>query len=146
MDVPLKEVQDRDPKGLYAKVAAGELKHFTGVADPYEAPDNAELVIKNHEMTIQQSVDVILRKLREEGCLVGGPSLPNGLPYPDGDELIDLHVPNEERAAKSAEAETLPKVLLTDIDVNWLQTIGEGWAAPLKVEAHMLYAFHRYFG
>ena len=31
-----------------------------------------------------------------------------------------------------AEAETLPKALLTDIDVNWLQTVAEGWAAPLK--------------
>jgi len=132
MDVPLKEVQDRDPKGLYAKVASGELKHFTGVDDPYEAPENAELVIKNHELTIQQSVDVIMRKLREEGCLVGGPSLPHGLPYPDGDELIDLHVSDADRPKKTAEAETLPKVLLTDIDVNWLQTIGEGWAAPLK--------------
>ena len=132
MDVPLKEVQDRDPKGLYAKVAAGELKHFTGVDDPYEAPENPELRIKNHELSIQESVDIIMRKLREEGCLVGGPSLPHGLPYPDGDELIDLHVSDADRPKKAAEAETLPKVLLTDIDVNWLQTVGEGWAAPLK--------------
>ena len=132
MDVPLSTVQERDPKKLYAKVAAGELKHFTGIDDPYEAPTNAELVIRNHEMTVQESVDIILRRLKEEGCLVGGPSLPHGLPYPDGDELIDLHVPVDQRSAKQAEAETLPKALLTDIDVNWLQTIGEGWAAPLK--------------
>lgn len=47
MDVPLSVVQDRDPKGLYKKVAAGELKGFTGVDDPYEAPTHAELSIKN---------------------------------------------------------------------------------------------------
>ena len=88
--------------------------------------------IKNHELSIQESVDIIMRKLREEGCLVGGPSLPHGLPYPDGDELIDLHVSDADRPKKAAEAETLPKVLLNDIDVNWLQTIAEGWAAPLK--------------
>ena len=132
MDVPLNVVQDRDPKGLYEKVAAGQIKHFTGVDDPYEAPEHAELVIKNHEMSVDAAVDIIMRKLKEEGCLVGGPSLPLGLPFPDGDELVDLHVPESERQKKQVEAEALPKALLTDIDVNWLQTIGEGWAAPLK--------------
>jgi 3'-phosphoadenosine 5'-phosphosulfate synthase len=132
MDVPLSVVQERDPKGLYKKVAAGELKGFTGVDDPYEAPLHAEINMKNHDMTIQASVDVIMRELKRHGVLVGGPTLPQGLPYPDGDEIIDLHVPASQVKAKTAEALTLPKVLLTDIDVNWLQTIGEGWAAPLK--------------
>lgn len=47
----------------------------------------------------------------------------------------DPFVPNLKQTqlnAKKAEAATLPRVLLTDIDLNWLQTIGEGWAAPLK--------------
>eukprot|EP00981_Chlorochromonas_danica_P001319 scaffold284_cov247-Ochromonas_danica.AAC.5 len=132
MDVPLTVVQERDPKGLYKKVAAGELKGFTGVDDPYEAPPKAEIVMKNHDMTIQESVDMIMRALVKEGVLVGGPTLPNGLPYPDGDEIVDLLVPKHQVASKTAEAATLPKALLTDIDVNWLQTIAEGWAAPLK--------------
>ncbi|KAJ1432668.1 3-phosphoadenosine 5-phosphosulfate synthase-like protein 2 [Ochromonadaceae sp. CCMP2298] len=132
MDVPLKVVQERDPKGLYKKVAAGELKGFTGVDDPYEAPTHAEINMKNYEMTIQESVDMLFRELRRHGILVGGPTLPEGLPYPDGDEIIDLLIPEREVKAKTAEAETLPKVLLTDIDVNWLQTVAEGWAAPLK--------------
>jgi 3'-phosphoadenosine 5'-phosphosulfate synthase len=132
MDVPLSIVQERDPKGLYAKVAAGELKGFTGVDDPYEPPINPEINMKNQEMTIQQSVDVIMRKLYKEGVLVGGPVLPNGLPYPDGDEIVDLLVHSDKLPAKKAEAATLPKVLMTDIDVNWLQTVAEGWAAPLK--------------
>lgn len=132
MDVPLTVVQDRDPKGLYKKVAAGELKGFTGVDDPYEAPTHAEINMKNHDMTVQESVDVLMRELVKHGVLVGGPTLPNGLPYPDGDEIIDLQVPAHLVQSKFAEAEKLPKALLTDIDVNWLQTIGEGWAAPLK--------------
>lgn len=132
MDVPLNIVQDRDPKGLYKKVAAGELKGFTGVDDPYEAPTHAEINMKNYEMTVQEAVDVIMRKLTEEGILVGGPTLQRGLPYPDGDEIIDLVVPASESKAKHKEAESLPKVLLNDIDVNWLHTIGDGWAAPLK--------------
>lgn len=132
MDVPLTVVQDRDPKGLYKKVAAGELKGFTGVDDPYEAPTHAEIVLQNHDMTVQESVDVIMRSLIKEGVLVGGPTLPNGLPYPDGDELVDLQVPAHQVQSKFTEALTLPKALLTDIDINWLQTIAEGWAAPLK--------------
>jgi 3'-phosphoadenosine 5'-phosphosulfate synthase len=132
MDVPLQVVQDRDPKGLYAKVAAGELKGFTGVDDPYEAPTNAEISIKNQEMSIQASVDIIMRELIRRGVLVGGPTLNEGLPMPDGDEIIDLVIPQEKVKSKREEAEKLPKVLLNDIDVNWLQTIGEGWAAPLK--------------
>ena len=132
MDVPLSVVQERDPKGLYKKVAAGELKGFTGVDDPYEAPTHAELSIKNQEMSVQAAVDIIMRKLVEEGVLVGGPTLPKGLPYPDGDEIIDLLVPESKVASLRAEAEKLPKALLTDIDVNWMQTVAEGWAAPLK--------------
>lgn len=132
MDVPLSVVQDRDPKGLYKKVAAGELKGFTGVDDPYEAPEHPELSIKNQEMSVQAAVDIIMRKLVEEGVLVGGPTLKNGLPYPDGDEIINLLVPASKVTALKAEAETLPKALLTDIDVNWMHTVADGWAAPLK--------------
>jgi len=145
MDVPLKIVQERDPKGLYKKVAAGELKGFTGVDDPYEAPPHPELAIKNQEMTVQEAVDIIMRKLRQEGVLVGSPTLPNGLPYPDGDELIDLHIPKSQYNSKLNEATSLPKVLLNDIDLNWLQVIGEGWAAPLKGfmrEGVLLQAMH----
>lgn len=118
--------------GLYKKVAAGELKGFTGVDDPYEAPTNAEIVLKNDEMTVQAAVDVIMRSLVRHGVLVGGPTLPEGLPYPDGDELVDLLVPHHLKSSRLNEADMLPKALLTDIDVNWLQTIAEGWAAPLK--------------
>jgi 3'-phosphoadenosine 5'-phosphosulfate synthase len=132
MDVPLSVVQDRDPKGLYKKVAAGELKGFTGVDDPYEPPVNAEISLKNNDMSVQEAVDVIMRRLVQEGVLVGGPTLPKGLPYPDGDELINLVVPPGQAAAKLAEAQKLPRALLNDVDVNWLQTIAEGWAAPLK--------------
>ena len=43
VDTPLEECERRDPKGLYAKARAGELKHFTGIDDPYEAPTDPEL-------------------------------------------------------------------------------------------------------
>ena len=82
-----------------------------GVDDPYEPPVNAEISIQNQKYTIQQSVDIFLRRLVEEGCLVGGPTLKKGLPYPDGDEIVDLIVPADKFHQKLAEAELLPKVL-----------------------------------
>jgi 3'-phosphoadenosine 5'-phosphosulfate synthase len=93
-----------------------------------------ELRIQNADMTISESVDVIMRRLKREGVLVGAPTLAHGLPYPDGDELVDLHVTGSKRTSLMAEVTSgkMPKVLLSDIDVNWLQTVAEGWAAPLK--------------
>lgn len=132
MDVPLSVVAERDPKGLYKKAFAGEIKGFTGIDDPYEVPVNPEINMQNAGMTIQQSVDVLMRALVKEGVLVGGPTLHNGLPYPDGDRIVDLLVKPDQVKSKRAEAETLPKALLTDIDLNWLHTVADGWAAPLK--------------
>jgi 3'-phosphoadenosine 5'-phosphosulfate synthase len=133
LDVPVSELQKRDPKGQYARVKSGQLKHFTCIDDPYEEPLQPEITLKTHELEIQQSVDILLRRLQHDGILMGAPKLsPPGLPNPDGDEVVDLHVPENLRAQLKAEAETLPKVLITDIDLNWLQTIGEGWASPLK--------------
>mmetsp|Transcript_28112 Transcript_28112/g.89889 ORF Transcript_28112/g.89889 Transcript_28112/m.89889 type:complete len:975 (-) Transcript_28112:373-3297(-) len=132
MDVPLDVVKKRDPKGLYAKVDKGEIKGFTGVDAPYEPPLDAELYLKNYEMTIEESVNVMLRLLQREGVLEGPEPPVKGLPSPDGGEIVDLHVPEHELPARRLEAESLPKALLTDIDLNWLQTVGEGWAAPLK--------------
>jgi len=133
LDVPVDELKKRDPKGQYAKVESGELKHFTCIDDPYEEPLKPEITLKTHELEIEESANILFRTLERDGILTGAPKLtPPGLPNPDGDEMIDLHVPPEQRAAKIAEAETLPKVLITDVDLNWLQVIGEGWAAPLK--------------
>jgi len=63
------------------------------VDDPYEPPLHPEVVLPTDGLTVQQSVDILLRALVRQGVLVGGPTLPNGLPYPDGDEIggwVDL--------------------------------------------------------
>lgn len=71
MNVPLEEVQDRDPKGLYAKVANGEISGFTGVDAPYEAPLHPDIDLPNHEFSIDQSVKILMEELEEEGVLTG---------------------------------------------------------------------------
>lgn len=133
LDVPVDELKKRDPKGQYARVDSGELKHFTCIDDPYEEPLHPEITLKTHELEIDESVQILFRQLERDGILVGEPKVtPPGLPNPDGGEIVDLHVPENLKAARKEEAKTLPKVLITDIDLNWLQTIGEGWASPLK--------------
>ena len=69
VDVPLAEAEKRDPKGLYKKARAGEIKNFTGISDPYEAPEQSDLVLPSHEMSLQQEVDALLKLLGARGIL-----------------------------------------------------------------------------
>ena len=69
VDVPLDVAENRDPKGLYKKARAGEIKNFTGIDDPYEAPLNAEVILNSHEMSLQEEVDTLLNVLRERGII-----------------------------------------------------------------------------
>jgi adenylylsulfate kinase len=69
LDVPLSVAEDRDPKGLYKKARAGEIKNFTGIDDPYEAPEKAEIVLKSHEMSLEEEVDVLLKELEKLGVI-----------------------------------------------------------------------------
>ncbi|PTU30174.1 adenylyl-sulfate kinase [Stenotrophobium rhamnosiphilum] len=69
LDVPLAEAEKRDPKGLYKKARAGLIKNFTGIDDPYEAPEAAELVLPSHEMTLQQEVEALLNLLKARGII-----------------------------------------------------------------------------
>jgi len=64
-DAPLEVCEERDVKGLYAKARAGEIKGFTGIDDPYEAPDNAEVVAKTGEQSVEESAQQVIDKLVE---------------------------------------------------------------------------------
>ncbi|KAG5342908.1 Adenylyl-sulfate kinase [Termitomyces sp. Mn162] len=63
VDAPLHVVEARDPKGLYKKARTGEIKDFTGVSAPYEAPEDPEIHIKTDEMDIIESVRIITEYL-----------------------------------------------------------------------------------
>jgi adenylylsulfate kinase len=69
VDVPLEEAEKRDPKGLYKKARAGEIKNFTGISDPYEAPANPELVLPSHQMSLEAEVDALFKLLTARGIL-----------------------------------------------------------------------------
>ena len=69
VEAPLEVVEERDTKGLYKKARAGEIKNFTGVSDPYEAPKNAEVVVHTGSESIEESSAKILDYLVEKGLV-----------------------------------------------------------------------------
>ena len=69
VDCSLATAEERDPKGLYKKARAGEIKNFTGIDDPYEAPTQAEIHLHTDKMTIEQEVDVIIAYLEQHGFI-----------------------------------------------------------------------------
>lgn len=69
MKTSLAEAEKRDPKGLYKKARAGEIKNFTGIDDPYEEPLNAELILDTEELSLEQEVEVLLDYLNKNGLI-----------------------------------------------------------------------------
>ncbi|KAI1795492.1 adenylylsulfate kinase [Ganoderma leucocontextum] len=65
VDAPLSVVEQRDPKGLYKKARAGEIKDFTGISAPYEAPESPEVHIKTDECDVTEAVRRITQYLTE---------------------------------------------------------------------------------
>ena len=63
IDTPLAVAEARDVKGLYAKARAGDLKNFTGIDSPYEAPENPEIHIDTTALSVDEAVDIIIKKL-----------------------------------------------------------------------------------
>ncbi|PKY22507.1 adenylylsulfate kinase [Rhizophagus irregularis] len=66
VDAPLEVVEQRDPKGLYKKAKAGEIKEFTGISSPYEPPTSPELHIQTDKTTIEESVKILVNYLKEK--------------------------------------------------------------------------------
>ncbi len=71
VEVPLDVAEQRDPKGLYKKaraaLASGKGMKFTGIDDPYEAPDKAEVVVNTAKLSVEQSVAALINELEKRG-------------------------------------------------------------------------------
>ncbi len=65
----LEELVRRDVKGLYKRALAGEIQHFTGVSDPYEAPENPDVLVESDSEPIEESFEKILRHLEDRGLI-----------------------------------------------------------------------------
>ena len=71
VDAPLEVCEARDPKGLYKKARAGQLKGFTGIDDPYEAPLKPELVLDASQKSAETLADEVLAYLKSAGKITG---------------------------------------------------------------------------
>lgn len=69
VDTSVEECAKRDPKGLYKKAMSGEIKEFTGVSAPYEAPENPEIHIQGDKCSIEESVKRIVDYLLSKGYM-----------------------------------------------------------------------------
>ena len=67
----LEVCEQRDRKGLYAKARAGIIKEFTGISDPYEAPEDAEIIIDTADLTAEEAAQQIILHLEKEGYVAG---------------------------------------------------------------------------
>lgn len=67
VDTPLDICEQRDPKGLYKKARTGEIKNFTGISSTYEAPINAEIVVKTAELSVEECARQVVRYLEGKG-------------------------------------------------------------------------------
>ena len=69
VDAPLDVCMARDPKGLYKRAKAGEIKHFTGLDSPYEAPDNAEIHLRTATLSAEDAADVVVEQIQRSGVV-----------------------------------------------------------------------------
>lgn len=69
MNAPLEVVAARDVKGLYKRAIAGEIPNFTGVSDPYEAPQNPEISVESGRESVEESAKKVLDYLEERGLI-----------------------------------------------------------------------------
>jgi len=135
---------ERDLKGLYRKALAGEIQNFTGVNDPYDAPENPELVCDTDVESIEESTEKVLSMLEERGYIpsdgsakrrgaaprpatekVAGPSTPHG------GTLVNRELAADERADALSRAKSLYSVALGDRELADVEMIGIGAMSPL---------------
>jgi adenylylsulfate kinase-like enzyme len=70
VDCDVETLEERDPKGLYARARAGEVRQLTGVQSPYEAPTHPDLRIDTRTTSVEESVRLLEDMLRERGLIL----------------------------------------------------------------------------
>lgn len=69
IDASIEICEKRDPKGMYKKARSGEIKNFTGISSPYEAPENPEIHVINNELSLEEASDKIVQYLIENNYI-----------------------------------------------------------------------------
>ncbi|XP_030058940.1 bifunctional 3'-phosphoadenosine 5'-phosphosulfate synthase 2 isoform X2 [Microcaecilia unicolor] len=122
VNAPLDICEKRDVKGLYKKARAGEIKGFTGIDAEYEKPEFPKLVLKTDVYSVNECIQQVVELLQQEAIV----------PPAAIKDIEELFVPENKLDLVRAEAETLPTLQITKVDLQWVQILSEGWATPLK--------------
>ncbi|XP_069424026.1 bifunctional 3'-phosphoadenosine 5'-phosphosulfate synthase 2 isoform X1 [Ovis canadensis] len=122
VDAPLNICERRDVKGLYKRARAGEIKGFTGIDSDYEKPETPELVLKTNLSSVSDCMQQVVELLQKQ----------NIVPHTVIKGIHELFVPENKLDQVRAEAEALPSLSITKLDLQWVQVLSEGWATPLK--------------
>ncbi len=131
---PIPVLAERDAKGLYKKALAGEIKNFTGIDDPYEAPTHPEVTVDTSTESREESLAKILAKLEELGYVrpSSGRYVAGRLIAPHGGELVHRFVTGAAKDALIEEARALPVVDLDERGESDVEMIAVGAFSPLK--------------
>ncbi|XP_054168290.1 bifunctional 3'-phosphoadenosine 5'-phosphosulfate synthase 2-like isoform X2 [Oppia nitens] len=122
IDTPLEVCEQRDVKGLYKKARAGHLTCFTGIDMDYESPQNPDLRLQTNELTIDECVQRVVDFLIENKIISKELT-------PDMNELF---IPNSKLDDYTVLSNSLVQINITEVDLQWIQVLSEGWAPPLK--------------
>ena len=68
-ECPLEICEKRDVKGLYQQARAGKIKNFTGISSPYEAPSDPDLVVNTGRLSLEESINLVLKRLQQRGFI-----------------------------------------------------------------------------
>ena len=144
---PMEVLLERDVKGMYKKAMAGEIQNFTGVNDPYEEPENPELILDTAVESIEESALRVIGLLEERGYVPRGSSKPAaaavdamrqeessrtpGPSVPHGGSLVNRELQGEPLKSAVAHARDLTRVTLDERELSDLEMIGVGALSPL---------------
>ncbi|TRY98733.1 hypothetical protein DNTS_034765, partial [Danionella cerebrum] len=119
VNAPLEVCESRDVKGLYKRARAGQIKGFTGIDSEYEPPEAAELVLRTGELSINESIQLLVDLLKEQSII------PSGVV----EEINELFVSENGVNLPHTDANSLPSISITKLDLQWVQVLAEGWAS-----------------
>lgn len=124
VDASLQVCESRDVKGLYKKARQGIIKGFTGIDQNYDVPVTPDLVVNTENATVRQSTDLVVDFLQRKHIIpkLGESKQPFRELFVKEDRVEDVR----------KEMRTLPVLEIGEIDMQWVQVLAEGWAAPLK--------------
>lgn len=121
VNTSLEVCEQRDVKGLYKKARNGQIKGFTGIDQVYEEPLKPELTIRAGDSSIDECVQQVVELLQQRGIV----------PESAVTAVKELFVPKKILPEAIAEAESLQVLDITELDLQWVQVLAEGWGTPL---------------